>query len=112
MCSPDGRTAYRIYIYLLARVFSQSEVALHKVRARLGILQGMLDGRLELLAVNLIDKVDQLQALRARLQRLLVADDVAVVWACIGGIDVQIDCDQEVSVVIHVFKPVEELTGS
>lgn len=51
----------------------------------------MLDRLLQLVAVNLVDVVHLLECLGARHQRLLVPDDIAVVWARISDVDVQIN---------------------
>lgn len=52
----------------------------------------MLDRSLELITINLVDIINFLQLLRTRLQRLLVANDVAVVRRCIGHIHIEVDC--------------------
>lgn len=48
---------------------------------------------LELITINLIDKVNLLQLLRTGLQRLLVSDDISVIRRCISNVNVEIDCD-------------------
>lgn len=57
----------------------------------------MLDGLLQLILVDFIDKVDLLKGLRPRHQGFLVADDVAVVRRCVGCINVKIDWSTSVS---------------
>lgn len=61
----------------------------------LGILQGVLDGLLQLIRIDLVDEVDLLQSLRPRQQSLLVPDDVAIVRARISGIDIQVDLSSD-----------------
>lgn len=66
-----------------------------QVRTGLGVLQRLLDSRLELVTVDFIDELDLLQALRAGLESFLVANDVAVVRAAVSCVDVQVDCDSK-----------------
>lgn len=68
-----------------------NQAASCQIFAGLGILQRTLDRRLELVPINLVHVVDGLQRLCPRLQCLLVANDVSVVWACIGRVDIEVD---------------------
>ena len=76
-------------------------------------MQRVLDVRLQLVTVNLIDEVDLLQSLRTRQQRLLVANDVSIVRRGISRVHIEVDCrSPEVSLESLVLRMAyETLTG-